>query len=107
MKILVIVPTYNESGNIEKLVHQVFVFLPQTEVLIIDDNSADGTGRIADRLAASNPSIHVIHRPKKWVWEMPIIRVSDIPSIMDMILYFRWTQIFHISRQIYRDYSTR
>ena len=65
MKTLVIVPTYNESGNIEKLVQQVFVFLPQTEVLIIDDNSPDGTGRIVEKLATINPSIHVMNRPKK------------------------------------------
>ena len=65
MKTLVIVPTYNESGNIEKLVQQVFVFLPQTEVLIIDDNSPDDTGRIADKLGTFNASIHVLHRPKK------------------------------------------
>ncbi len=65
MKTLVIVPTYNESGNIGELVQQVFVFLPKTEVLIIDDNSPDGTGRIVDKLAVINPSIHIMHRPNK------------------------------------------
>ncbi len=65
MKTLVIIPTYNESENLEKLLREVFVFLPQTEVLIIDDNSPDGTGKIADEFAAVNPSLHVIHRPKK------------------------------------------
>lgn len=65
MKTLVIIPTYNEAENIEKLVQEVFAFLPQTEILIIDDNSPDGTGRIADELAGNNSAVHVIHRPEK------------------------------------------
>lgn len=65
LSLLVIIPTYNERENIEKLVQEVFASLPQTEVLIIDDNSPDGTGKIADQLAGSNSAVHVIHRPKK------------------------------------------
>ncbi|MCL4557803.1 MAG: polyprenol monophosphomannose synthase [Deltaproteobacteria bacterium] len=65
MKTLVIIPTYNESENIEKLVQEVFVSLPRTEILVIDDNSPDGTGRIADRLAVGHPGLRVLHRPGK------------------------------------------
>ncbi len=65
MKVLIIIPTYNESENIERLVHEVLKYLPDTEILIIDDNSPDGTGTIADNLAGQNRAIHVIHRPKK------------------------------------------
>jgi dolichol-phosphate mannosyltransferase len=65
MKLLVIIPTYNESENIERLVREVLTHLPDTEILIIDDNSPDGTGKIADNLAGLNNSIHVMHRPKK------------------------------------------
>ena len=65
LSLLVIIPTYNESENIEKLVHDVFAYLPKTEILVIDDNSPDGTGRIVDGLAGANSAVHVIHRPKK------------------------------------------
>lgn len=65
MKSLVIVPTYNESENIERLVREVLTNLPDTELLIIDDNSPDGTGGIVDSLASANHAIHVLHRPKK------------------------------------------
>jgi dolichol-phosphate mannosyltransferase len=62
---LIIFPTYNEKENIEKITAAV---LPQSdiiEILIVDDNSPDGTGDIADRLAAENPRIHVRHRTEK------------------------------------------
>ncbi len=65
MRTLVIIPTYNELENIERLVREVLTHLPDTEILIIDDNSPDGTGKIADNLACLNNSIHVMHRPKK------------------------------------------
>lgn len=65
MKILIIIPTYNESENIERLVQDIFVHLPQAEILIIDDNSPDGTGGIADKLSQNNPAVSVIHRMEK------------------------------------------
>ena len=65
MRSLVIIPTYNESENIEKIVRETIVNLPDTEILIIDDNSPDGTGKIADGLAAAMNTVHVMHRPKK------------------------------------------
>lgn len=63
---LVVVPTYNEAANIERLVKEVLANThPQTHVLIADDNSPDGTGKLADALVAKNQRIHALHRPAK------------------------------------------
>lgn len=61
-----VLPTYNEAGNIEDLVEAALDKLPASaRVLIVDDSSPDGTGAIADRLAARHDGIAVIHRPRK------------------------------------------
>jgi dolichol-phosphate mannosyltransferase len=61
-----VLPTYNERENIEALVGAVRQMLPAAaHVLIVDDNSPDGTGEIADRLAAENENVSVLHRPRK------------------------------------------
>lgn len=61
-----VLPTYNEAGNIEPFVEAVLDKLPgSARVLIVDDNSPDGTGEIADRLAANEQRIAVLHRPVK------------------------------------------
>jgi len=62
---LVIFPTYNERENIEKIVHAVLPMDPRIHVLIVDDNSPDGTGEIADRLAAQESKVKVLHRERK------------------------------------------
>ncbi len=62
---LVVIPTYNEAPNIPNLVPQVLAQDPRIEVLIVDDNSPDGTGRIADGLARDNPRVHALHREGK------------------------------------------
>jgi len=64
-KILVVTPTYNEAENIEKFIGQVLGQSQSIEMLIIDDNSPDGTGEIAERLKSSGPRIHLIRRPGK------------------------------------------
>ncbi len=64
-KVLVVMPTYNERDNLPLIVPRVLEQGPGIEVLIVDDNSPDGTGSIADELAAKNPRVHVIHRPGK------------------------------------------
>ena len=64
-KTLVVVPTYNEKENIEAFTEAVFTHLPSAHILIVDDNSPDGTGAIADRLAEANPAIFVLHRTQK------------------------------------------
>ena len=64
---LVIVPTFNEIDNLETIVERVQRSLPNVEILVVDDGSPDGTGELADRLAAadSRSRIHVMHRTEK------------------------------------------
>ena len=62
---LVIVPTYDERENVSRLTECVLGQDRRLEVLIVDDGSPDGTGEIADQLAAANPRVHVLHRPRK------------------------------------------
>jgi dolichol-phosphate mannosyltransferase len=63
--VLVIIPTYNEADNIESVSGRVRKAVPDAHILIADDNSPDGTGKIADELAAHDGHIHVLHRPGK------------------------------------------
>lgn len=62
---LIIIPTYNESETIKDLVSAIFRVYRDTDVLVVDDNSPDGTGRIIDGLAASDRRLKCIHRPGK------------------------------------------
>ena len=62
---LVIIPTYNERENLKSLCDQVLTALPSADLLVVDDNSPDGTGQLADELAAQNPRIQVLHRSGK------------------------------------------
>lgn len=65
MKALIVVPTYNEKENIEEIIRIVLAQGDDIDILVVDDNSPDGTGEIVDRLAASEPRIHAIHRESK------------------------------------------
>ena len=62
---LVALCTYNERENVERLVPEIFSHAPDAHVLIIDDGSPDGTGRLADELAAADPRVHALHRAGK------------------------------------------
>jgi dolichol-phosphate mannosyltransferase len=62
---LVIVPTYNEKENIARLISAVLAQDPSIDMLIVDDGSPDGTGRLVDDIAAANPRVHTLHRPSK------------------------------------------
>jgi dolichol-phosphate mannosyltransferase len=62
---LVCIPTYNERENIGPITEAVLKADPRVDILIVDDNSPDGTGKIADELAAKEPRIRVLHREKK------------------------------------------
>ncbi len=64
-KSMVIMPTYNEKENIICLVETILDIEPEFYITIVDDNSPDGTGQIAEELASTHPSVHVIHRPGK------------------------------------------
>jgi len=65
VKALVIIPTYKERENLVPLLKQIFSQELPLEVLIVDDNSPDGTGAVADQIAAADPRVHVMHRPGK------------------------------------------
>jgi dolichol-phosphate mannosyltransferase len=62
---LVCIPTYNEAENIEPITQAVIKAEPRVDILVVDDNSPDGTGKIADTLASREPRIRVLHRQKK------------------------------------------
>ncbi len=64
-KALVIVPTYNERDNLPPLVAKLLSLPIQIDLLVVDDNSPDGTGQIADALAAKHPQVNVLHRSEK------------------------------------------
>ena len=61
-RILVIIPTYNEQENITRIVDRVRTAVPEAHVLIVDDSSPDGTGKIADDMSESDTHLHVLHR---------------------------------------------
>jgi dolichol-phosphate mannosyltransferase len=65
MRTLVIIPTYNERENLGLMAARVLESVPYAELLVVDDNSPDGTGEFADRLASFQPRLHVLHRPAK------------------------------------------
>jgi dolichol-phosphate mannosyltransferase len=62
---LVVVPTYNERENLPPLMQRLLALPVSVDVLVVDDNSPDGTGKLAEDLAARHPSIHVLHRGEK------------------------------------------
>jgi dolichol-phosphate mannosyltransferase len=121
MKTLVIMPTYNEALNIEHSVVELFAHNPSVSLLIVDDGSPDGTGVIADVLAAADPRIKVMHRIEKsglagaykagFAWgiergfeylvEMDADgshRAQDLPKLLaaapahDLVIGSRWTK---------------
>jgi dolichol-phosphate mannosyltransferase len=64
-KTLVVVATYNEIENLPSLVDEIFRFLPAVDLLVVDDNSPDGTGQWCDTRAAADPRLHCLHRAGK------------------------------------------
>jgi dolichol-phosphate mannosyltransferase len=62
---LLITPTYNEAENLPRLVEAVRLALPEADLLVVDDNSPDGTGQLANVLAEADPHLYVMHRPGK------------------------------------------
>lgn len=64
-RLLVSIATYNERDNVGKLIEDIHSYAPQADVLVVDDNSPDGTGRLVDELASRDPRIKALHRPGK------------------------------------------
>jgi dolichol-phosphate mannosyltransferase len=65
MKTLIIIPTYNEIENLRPLLEAIFSYAPETDVLIVDDNSPDGTGKLADQIHEEDQRVNVLHRAGK------------------------------------------
>ncbi len=61
----VVLPTYNERENLPAITEGILAALPEANLLVVDDGSPDGTGQLADSLAAANPRVEVMHRPAK------------------------------------------
>jgi dolichol-phosphate mannosyltransferase len=64
-RVAVIIPTYNERENVEAIAARVRSAVPEADLLVVDDNSPDGTGELADKLAVADQHIQVLHRPGK------------------------------------------
>jgi dolichol-phosphate mannosyltransferase len=88
---LVVLPTYNEANNLEALISQIQSVFPGVHVYVVDDNSPDGTGKLADTIAENSPLVHVEHRPAKlglgtayrYAFTQPIIDSFDYIIQMD------------------------
>ena len=63
--VLVVIPTYNERDNLEPLLARLHAAVPEADALVVDDGSPDGTGELADKLAADDPRVRVLHRTAK------------------------------------------
>jgi dolichol-phosphate mannosyltransferase len=64
-RVAVLIPTYNERDSLPVIVRRVRQVVPDVDVVVLDDNSPDGTGEVADALAAADPQVHVLHREGK------------------------------------------
>ena len=65
MHSIVIIPTYNERENLALLIPEILMSMPDLDVLVVDDNSSDGTGELANQLAEKSQRVHVLHRTSK------------------------------------------
>jgi dolichol-phosphate mannosyltransferase len=65
MPSVVVIPTYNESDNIPSLIEQILALPIGAHIIVVDDNSPDGTGNLVDTIAAQEPRVHCVHRPAK------------------------------------------
>jgi len=65
MKVLIVIPTYNEKENIEPLISSIFTVAPHAHILVVDDNSPDGTAAIVEEIARQKNSLHILKREKK------------------------------------------
>ncbi|HSK94564.1 MAG TPA: polyprenol monophosphomannose synthase [Candidatus Angelobacter sp.] len=106
----VVLPTYDERENLERMAAAILAALPEASLLVVDDNSPDGTGELADTLAAREPRMAVLHRPGKeglgaayrdgfrWVLQRPNARAvvqmdadfshdpSDLPRLLGPLM---------------------
>src|SRR5512146_1549319 len=64
-RVLIVMPTYNERQNLEIMAGRIRESTPEADLLVVDDNSPDGTGDLAEKLAETDPRVHVMHRTEK------------------------------------------
>jgi dolichol-phosphate mannosyltransferase len=64
-RVIIVIPTYNERQNLEIIAGRIRESVPDADVLVVDDNSPDGTGDLADKLSEADPRVHVMHRTEK------------------------------------------
>jgi glycosyltransferase involved in cell wall biosynthesis len=89
-RVLVVVPTYNERDNLPRLVDRVRRSVPGVDLLVVDDDSPDGTGTVADNLAQTDPAVHVLHRPTKsglgaaYLAGFDVARANDYDVVVEM-----------------------
>ena len=96
MKILIIIPTYNEAENIEALIHKIFDISNELSVLVIDDNSPDKTYAVVKNLAKENSKIFALKREKNWDLLQHILQVLNGELKTDLMFIVRWMLIFRI-----------
>ena len=103
--IVIVLPTYNERSNLEALVDAIGQYLV-TDVLIVDDNSPDGTGQLADELSCKHEHVHVLHRPKNKDLGRPIWRGLTGRSNGSMTASSKWIVISAMPPGTYLAWST-
>ena len=104
-KNLIILPTYNERRNIEGIVAAIFDVLPETHILIVDDNSPDGTGRLADSIATSDDkSFCVAQNQKQEDWYPPTLMVFVGLSTRNTTVFLKWMPTLVINQNTSPDF---
>ena len=91
MRVLTIIPTYNELESLPKTLGRLRTAVPASDVLVVDDNSPDGTGQLADRMAAEDGQVHVLHRAERRGWEPRTLPVSSGAWTPVTTSSWRWT----------------
>jgi len=64
-RVIIVMPTYNERQNLDGMASRIRESVPDADLLVVDDNSPDGTGDLADKLAEVDPHVHVMHRRRR------------------------------------------
>ena len=101
-KVLVFTATYDEAENVGALVEAVLSILPDSEMLVVDDNSPDGTGAVLDQLRLTTPRLHVIHRPRKNGIGTAHKIAIKYALAHGMTRWSRWTRTFRTTPAICR-----
>ena len=99
MKTLIIIPTYNERDNVKPIVEAVFSQNLGVDVLVVDDNSPDGTAQIVKDMQSQHANLHLLSRAGK-AWEERTLQVSSGDLRVAMKHLLKWMLIFLIDRPI-------